>query len=478
MNSIKNQVLCIISFALFLCCAVPANASTITTVLGVVASKTGIGGSIMTMINLFGLGDYGYCWFCGIYETLFNAMNTLTTKVAQELSSMFLGTLGLGILFYVAFKVLALMVKTQEVSLAQFLEDMIKRLGRALIAAAFIASALPFFYYVLSPFLEYTFNLSNVLLEEGAASGGAMIEASESLLSLVSENFCSNDTVWQVSNDSSIKYAFGDGVLNGMLCMLETVSASLVLGMVIGAVIMLLGIADSTFGILPNFSLLLTGVVFFGTYFMIYLSVPFKLIDALIRLSFVCALTPLWIILWVFPVTAGYTRNAWEMFLNCCVTFICMSVMLVLVFQLLDASLPNIETVIKYMLLSQDAAAAKELSLLSPSSLLTAAIGMLAKQMISASSIIAQNIVKSYDAGIGGQAESKIMASMQALGTTAGGAVAGGALGLAGSAAGLAAAAEGGTATATKAAQQYDNMFKNAFSEPKVTAPTQYDEPK
>jgi hypothetical protein len=50
---------------------------------------------------------------------------------------------------------------------------------------------------------------------------------------------------------------------------------------------------------------------------------------------------PLWIVLWAFPVTAGYTKKAWEMFLSSCITFITLSIMISLAVILMSNSIPE-----------------------------------------------------------------------------------------------------------------------------------------
>ncbi len=382
---------------------------------------TEMGGNLLGQaVNALGFGETGFCWFCKIYEVLFVAMNDLATTIANDLKDIFIATLGVGLLFFIAFKVAATLVKLQEVDLMQFLGELFKHIGRAIIAIAFLFGAVDIYHYVVSPFLEYTFAFSLEILEAGGGTSTKIISTGVSVLDNAFASGACDDANMSLQLSAFDGKAFSGGLLNIMLCMLKNISASLIGGMIIGVVIMLLAGIDTVLGTIQNSQFLLTGLFVFGSYFMIFMAVPFKMIDAMVRLAFVAALTPLWIILWVFPQTAQYTKNAWEMFLNCCLTFICLSIMLVLVFHILDQMLPNSHDIFAVLIPDYTKLAASKMSLASGHMLLTGALGMLAVNMINASSQIATMIVKSYDAGVGAGLDSKMVAVAAASGGAVG----------------------------------------------------------
>lgn len=399
---------------------------------GISSLITGGGGKLFGMIlNQFGFGENGFCWFCPIFEVLFNAMNKLATNVATNLRNVFIMTLGVGLIFFIAFKVGATVVRLQEVDLMQFMSELFKHIGRAIIAVAFLAGTIQIYQLVISPFLEYSFALSIQLLEDSNNLGGKIMQTGTSVI----QNFSTSSICQNINQmgDTSNGLAFSSGLLAAMKCMLGQISASLIMGMVIGGVIMLLSAVDHIFGILGNMQLFFLGLFIFGSYFMIYLAVPFKMIDALIRLAFVCALTPLWIILWVFPQTVQYTKNAWEMLLNACLTFVCLSIILVLVFQVIDKMLPNKYDILAAMIPGFDKLAAGKTSLVSSNTLLTGALGLLCWKMVGVSSTLAERIVKSYSTNVGEGLDSQMAkgmgsmgGAMGALGSLGAGAIGGG----------------------------------------------------
>ena len=142
-----------------------------SSIAGSALGGAGFGGAIIgIVISLFGFGASGFCWFCGLYKTLFDIMNKLATNVATSLRDDFLLLLGVGLLFYIAFKVGSTVVKLQEVDLMQFLGELFKHLGRAIIAAAFLFGTVQMYHYLISPFLAYALALTHEVMTQRNAN--------------------------------------------------------------------------------------------------------------------------------------------------------------------------------------------------------------------------------------------------------------------------------------------------------------------
>ncbi len=401
-----------------------ANAFDFSGVASLVSGGTG-GGIMGIIISLFGFGMSGFCWFCDLYKTLFDIMNTLATTVSKSLAHDFLLLLGVGMLFFIAFKVGSTVVKLQEVDLMQFLGELFKQLGRAIIAAAFLLGTVQMYHYLISPFLAYSLALTHKIMI--TRNAGTVTEIVTKLLGggKSGADFMPNVTAGILGEGSGM--AFSNEIRAQLIGILELVSASLISGLVIGAAIILIGFADGFLNIIPNFQIVTVGFIIVGAYFSVYVAVPFKLIDVMVRLTFVAALTPLWIVLWVFPATVSYTKNAWEMLLNCCACIICLGVVLVMALEIMEYMLPGKEGIIMLLLGGLDMLATGQMNLINPELLQTAALGLLVVNLIKNSSVIATQIVKSYGTQIGdGLADrvQKDIGSMGNLGAALGGAAA------------------------------------------------------
>ena len=106
-----------------------------------------------------------------------------------------------------------------------------------------------------------------------------------------------------------------------------------------------------------------------------------------------------------------------------------MSVVLVIVFEILEAMLPDKMGIISYLLSGAEMMFLGQMQIANPSLLQTFALGILATQLIKNSSNIATQIVKSYGTSIGDGLDSKISKGLQGMGKV-GAAVGGAAVGM------------------------------------------------
>lgn len=280
----------------------------------------------------------GMCWFCPVFETLFKAINNLVTSMSQYMSTLFLNLMGIGILFLIAFKVGRMLVQLQDVDLMQFLGDLFKPLGRAIIATALLG-AMTFsgdtIYHLL---IQPIFDVSLFLAEQTmniAVANTEVFTATQSSGEVIRQ---AGGTVMEACNYRGTlpdKTAFTSRELQQLICWMRTVSSSLGVGIAIGSTFIKIGFTE----FLDHMNMIIPGILIFIAFFINYVMFPFKLLDTFVRLAFVLMLTPLWIILWVFPATVQYTKKAWEMFLSCCLAMISLSVIVALVLQIMNNSI-------------------------------------------------------------------------------------------------------------------------------------------
>ncbi len=375
-----------------------------------------IGGKVFTwVLELIGFGSEtdGYCWFCPLFDAVFQACNIMATRIAQQLRNVILMSLGIGVLFFIAFRVGATVIKLQEVDLMQFMGDLFKHLGRAIIAAAIITAGLPIFQYIITPFLAYSMNLaisfmnSYTFTEGGSGTLYQIASIGVGDLAGDADGVCSQ--YYAVAGQESTTAALSDDLRLAMKCMLATVSSNLILGMVVGLCVSAVGLLGSY--IFPNIQQLGSGAIIFGSFFAIYLAVPFRLIDNLIRLAFVSALMPFWVILWVFPATIQYTKNAWNMFMATCVSFISFGVVIALIMQLLQYMIPDLDGILSSLIPGYEFFASSKASVFTSNTLLTLGLGIFCKQMLGAPDEFAARITQSYAVNVGGGVEQLVTKS-------------------------------------------------------------------
>lgn len=354
------------------------------------------------LLSYVGSGGGNFCWFCPMFEGLFDAMNNLATAISVKMADVFLMIMGVGLLFSIAFKVAKMVTSLQGADLMQFLTDMFKHLGRAIIATVLLVSSLSIFTYLVSPVLTMSMSLSSVIMDEGGGRG-AVIKASQAT-GIKAGSIC-DDLADQLKVSTSVedqKKAFTPEVKASFICALRTMSAGLIFGVILGVVIYSLAFTKMLWNVLPNIQYALLGLIIVIGHLAILITFPFKLIDSMIRMAFVTALMPLWIILWVFPATVGYTKKAWDLFLSSCLIFVCLSVVITLVMTIMQYAIPNREEIIGLLTCGFDEAAAAKIPIGGKELLVTAALTFLGWKMLGTATTLASSFVGAIpDLGIG-----------------------------------------------------------------------------
>lgn len=378
--------------------------------------KSLAGSIFQTVMDFFGFTSdlEGYCWFCPLFSAMFDASNRMMTHIMGSSSDAILMMLGCGTLLFIAFKVGATVVKLQEVDLMQFLGELFKVLGRVIIASAIIASSGFITKYILSPFLAFSFQFALELVSEQGVSN-KLWKSVDGMLDYSDNARAQMQTAEGLWN--SMQYQDGEEVVaqntylnnalkQSMVALLAKVSANLVVGMAVGVVLIVLSMFGSfLLGDLPN---ALSGIAIFGAFTMIYISIPFKMINMLVQLAFVMALMPFWVALWVFKATAQYTKKAFDMLLHTCLTIITTAILLVLVFSLIGEMLPNSDDILTSMIPGYDLIAGKKANVFQSSILLTMAIAFLCKELVNAAPELATRITQSYGVTVGDNVASSV----------------------------------------------------------------------
>ncbi len=421
---------------------------------------TKIAGSIFQgVMSILGFGDSlnGWCWFCPIIETLLKGANTISCNIYLRTKDELLILLGVGTLFFIAFKVGAMVVKLQEVDLMQFMGEMFKVLGRVIIAAAILSSA-PFVVdNIITPFVAYSTDFALKALDD------KNIDVSNKIYKKVKGMLDYDDqareqveaaatavVTWAGQDNSDSCVFINSALIQSMKAIVAKITANLVIGLAVGLVLIVFsGLSSLVF---PDLQSVLSGGVIFMSFAVLIVTVPFQMINLAIQLVFVLALLPFWVVLWVFPVTAQYTKKAWDMFVTTCLSIMIFGILAALVLNLLNYMLPNGSDILGDMIPGYDLLAGKKASAFSSSTLLTLALGFLCKELLKSAPELASRITSVYGIQVGESMASSISAAI------AGGAAAGGTMfGLA--------KAFGGTSleTAQSVGKKGSELFRGTF---------------
>ena len=287
---------------------------------------------VMDAFTLIGNG----CWFCGIHRFLLQAINDFSARLSGAISGYAIGLLALGFAFFILFKVLQAFVSFGEIEPKKFLTELFKPFVMTILAIIVIINLSSFYEYVVTPLTKISVAFSDIIYTSSNVNFTRTTYSSGRISGVSSVSGCactSDDDCTPVTTTNGI--GLSNEVNTSIQCFMRQVSTSLIIYIATGATF----ISNCWGAFLPNWTMLGVGLCLFIACFAIFISFPLRLIDAVVRLMFVCALMPLWIVLWVLPATRSKSVAAFNMFLGAMVTFVCMSIIMLMVLHILASIL-------------------------------------------------------------------------------------------------------------------------------------------
>ena len=309
--------------------------------------------------SIMGFGNG--CWFCGIFEKIFDLINELATRLYALLSGWFQALLAIMGFAAILFMVGKFFLTFHGTNIGQEYTNLFQMIGRMMLAFALLhASVGEVFGLFIRPFFSFTGALVDAInAVESPAAGGMVISLSQ--INITQTGNCSAEDLQGVANKIQAevksmcidetqnpygtftfdgKEAAFDATMRSVLgCMLKTTSAALLVGMAQGAATMELSNEKGFMykDIIPNFGMLIFGLIQFIAFLYLYIMTPIKLLDVLIRFGFVAIMMPLWIVFWVFKTTRGYTKKAWDIIMTSLFYLVSLTIMLLLALKILGA---------------------------------------------------------------------------------------------------------------------------------------------
>ncbi len=329
---------------------------------------TFVAGALFPTILFYYINQGGSgCWFCPLYTAAFDVINTIATQIYNQLAPSFLTLMAALGAVWIAFIVLKYFLTLNVPNTGEFMTNLFKAIGRLVVGAAILMSSVAFlFNYTVNPVITFTGGLSSEILSSAGLSNGFVTEISRdgNRVSRTQTPLCTatdvNDSRFY-TNDQQAK-ALSPEAYDSMLCMLKTMSLELIFGMAVSATIVVYAWTINNWLIFPNLYQALIGTIMGIGFFMLYFIFPFKLIDIIVRIGFVIALMPLYVLFWVFPVTRQYLTKGWDMLLAAMFTLVALSVLMVVAVRLITAAI-NIDALVTALASGNVEEATKAMSL-------------------------------------------------------------------------------------------------------------------
>ncbi len=305
-----------------------------------------IAGSYGTILARFLSGGSSGCWFCPIFEKIFYAINELATNVYNKLRYIFLSLLAVGAFGWLLWTVFKFITTLHGPNIGEFMTTIFKGLGTTMLVAILLSLPVSFATSIfIEPIALMGAGLSRDMLTVGDfdsdTSSGIKYTQYKYEAGCWGEAFVGEQRSMTIckKNDPS-KFAgkaLSVDVFDTIDCVLRRMSVELVQGIALGAAIVVEAFRSGTLGtMIPDISMLLVGALILFIYLMLYVTIPFKMIDILLKFGFLVVIFPLLMVCFVFPATRGYTKKGFDLFLSCCLTLVALCLFISFALQLVN----------------------------------------------------------------------------------------------------------------------------------------------
>lgn len=276
------------------------------------------------------LAESKSCIFCPLFKTIFNAAQTMATQSYAALANAIANVLLIGLAIWIAFSVMAKVSSFTKMDTPKFITELLTQIFKVMVAYLLLRNADFVYSTIIGPLLKAGMEFGMSLLFE---TGSSYLNA------------CGNaDTMKNLSGGLLPSYLYTQ-----LECFIQAVQAELAIPQSVGSTLMCvsrhaaskdLGAVTSVTDVrMPDFGMMIQGLIIWVFAWLVSLAFAFYLIDATVRLGIVGALMPFLIASWPFKVTSKYTSQGWSMFMNTFFTFVFMGLVVSVNVQLMGHSL-------------------------------------------------------------------------------------------------------------------------------------------
>ncbi len=275
--------------------------------------------------NMADYSDQDNCWSCQFFLLFFDAANKTAGQINNALSGPAGKVMIIGVALFVVFNTL---IFFSDVGDAPDLMGFLTKIGgmilKAGIAYCFLrGGASMAFDYIVNPVLTSAATLASQILNSTGT----------------------NSVNCSIATDMSSTMAapMGAGVRSSLECMIKQIasgmarSQSIAQGLRCGAFFWFkIPIIEMYFP--PNIIMWVVGMWLGCLFWIISCFFPMAMLDVIFRIGLTVGMLPLFILAWVFPITASYAKTAWDIFLHSCLVFAITGIIVCMIVMMLESA--------------------------------------------------------------------------------------------------------------------------------------------
>ena len=259
------------------------------------------------------------CILCPLFQVILDTDQTMATKSYDALASSFRNVIVVVLALFIAYQTLITVSAFTKQDTAKYITTLLTQAFKVFVAALLLSNSSYIYHYVINP-----------LMTAGLEFGLALL-FDPGLL----QEF---ETQTAASKSAMPSGVIGQDLLASVMAAIRLFSKAAAQMPAIGSSLMCISMNEAS-NILPDFSMLIEGVLVFAFGWAIALSCCFYLLDSVVRFGIFCALLPFLIACWPFKVTASYTKTGWDIFMNAFFNFVMMGMVISLNSELISQAL-------------------------------------------------------------------------------------------------------------------------------------------
>lgn len=248
------------------------------------------------------------CIFCPLFLILYNTAEAMATASFDVLAGGFKVLLMIGFGLYIAYMTLRQVSAFTKQDAPKYITESLTMAFKVFLAWILLNNGAELYRLGLEPLLS------------------AGIEFGQSFLTHQNAGNTNVDIASCISSGGMVSgtttYFYSHGLYEKIDCFLRKVTQEIAVSQSIGSSLMCVARHKASGVIMWDLTMMFTGLIMWLFAWLICLAFSFYLIDSVIRLGIIGALTPFLIAAWPFKVTQGYTGQGWKMFLNAFFTFV------------------------------------------------------------------------------------------------------------------------------------------------------------
>lgn len=261
------------------------------------------------------------CIFCPLFLMLYNTSKSMAVSSFDILAQGFRTLMLIGFALYIAYLTLRQVSAFTKQDAPKYITEVLTITFKVVFAWLVLTNGAELYRLALEPLLSAGIEFGGTFLTH---QGGYDVKNSDG--SVKNRVMTASVDVTQCYSGSPVSGTttkfYSDSLYVKVDCFLKAVTQEIAVSQSIGSSLMCVARNKASGVVMWDLTMMTTGFIMWCFAWLICLSFAFYLIDSIIRLGILGAITPFLVAAWPFKITQSYTATGWKMFMNAFFTFV------------------------------------------------------------------------------------------------------------------------------------------------------------